>query len=214
MKTPPYGTRCLVITCFDHRQPQFAGIRRLAAELARRPGLFALDWRGGSLLLGRRRALATLLVSGHGAAGRARLNADGVPLTPDCLRLPPRARLYLAACYQGGPAQRRAWAEAAGLETERVRGHEGETDSALSTCLFLHLLAEGPECLGRRFEEWRRANRYLSPHFPRLRRLYAELGGDPLATLSALGAEVDLAPVADFIAVCRDYPGYLRGLGA
>jgi hypothetical protein len=210
---PPYGTRCLIVSCHDPREAQFAGIGRIAAELSGRfPGLFSLDWRGGSLELQRRRTLAAVIVSGHGAADRARLRTPDGSFTPGSLRLPTRAALYLLACYQGRVSLRGAWAKGTGIDPGRVHGPDGETDSSLSTCLFLHLLTEGPGCLERRFGQWLAANLYLSPHFPRLRRLYERCGGDPLATLKKLGEAVDLAPVADFIGVCGDYPRYLRGL--
>jgi len=213
VKKPPYGTRCLVIACHDREEPQFSGIGRIAAELTRRAGGFAvLEWRGGSLQLRRRRTLDAVIVSGHGAANRARLRAPGISFTPECLQLPPRTPLFLLACYQGRPILRRAWARGAGIPAARVYGHDGETESSLSTCLFLHLLAEGLSCLEHRFEQWREANRYLQPHFARLRRLYAQCNGDPLATLSRLALEADLAPAADFISICRTCPRYLRGL--
>jgi hypothetical protein len=213
VKKPPYGTRCLVISCHDPRKAQFSGIGRIAAELSRRAGGFAaLEWQGGSLQLRRRRTLDAVIVSGHGAANRARLRAAGMSFTPECLQLPPQTRLFLLACYQGRPSLRRAWAGGAGIPAARVYGHDGETESSLSTCLFLHLLAEGLSCLEDRFEQWRNANRYLQPHFVRLRRLYAQCGGDPLATLNRLAIEVDLSPAADFIGICRTRPGYLRGL--
>jgi hypothetical protein len=225
----PYGIHCLVIRCFDRRESQFTGILNISAELSRRhPGLATLHWQGGTLHwrgeargwnsdhldLRRRRTLSTVIVSGHGSKSRARIRAAGTYFTPGCLRLPPRARLYLPACYQGLAVLRRAWARETGIAEEQVHGHDGETESALSTCLFLHLLEESPACLERRFRQWRLCNNYLRPHFPLLRRLYERCGGDPLATLKELGETVDLAPIADFVAVCRSYPGYLRGLAA
>ena len=220
MSTPPYGIRCLIISCFDAREAQFGGITDIVGELVRRiPGLTALQWRGEaldrrgeSLNLRRRRTLSTVIVSGHGAENRARIQAAASDFSPGCLRLPPRAKLYLLACYQGKAAQRSAWARGTGIALEQVYAHDEETESALSTCLFLHLLAEGPGSLPHRFEQWRDSNSYLRPHFPLLRRLYADCGGDPLLTLRRLGEEIDLKPVADFIGVCHSQPGYLYGL--
>lgn len=220
MNTLPCGIRCLIISCFDPGETQFGGIADIAGELARRiPRLHALRWqgktlnrRGESLNLRRRRTLSAVIVSGHGAEYGARLQAAASDFSPGCLLLPPRARLYLLACYQGKAAQLSAWARGTGIALEQVYGHDNETESALSTCLFLHLLSEGPGSLPRRFEQWRDSNNYLRPYFPLLRRLYADCGGDPLCTLRRLGEEIDLKPVADFIGVCHSHPGYLRGL--
>jgi len=211
------GIECLLLSCSGPEQRQFSGVRRLMAELAadyRRVEF--LEWRGGGLDLRRRRRLLRVLVSGHGlreAAGFQDTEGSGGPgLTPGGLRLPGRALLFLLGCHQGGELFRRAWAAGCGIPVEQVRGCGGETESALSTCLLLHLLEDGPESLERWFVEWERCNQALEPLFPAMRAAYAACGGDPLAVLAGLQGNEALRPFAGFLAAVARHPDYLTGL--
>lgn len=212
-----YGLECLLLSCSGPEEKQFSGVRRLMTRLAaeqRRVGF--LEWRGGGLDLRRRRRLQRVLVSGHGlreAAGFRGPAGSGEPvLTPGCLRLPGRAGLFLLGCYQGGEVFRRAWASGCGIPVEQVRGCGSETESALSTCLLLHLLEDGPASLECWFAEWVRCNEDLEPLFPAIRAAYAASGGDPLAVLAGLQGNDALRPFAGFLAAVGRHPDYLTGL--
>jgi len=204
--------RGLLLACADPAERQFAGLRllmvRLAAEL---PGLSCRDWRGRRMNL-RWRSLGPVLVSGHGAADRAAFRGPMGLLTPGGLRLPRRARLYLLGCHQGRPELRSAWAAGTGLAEERVRGHDGETESALSTCLLLHLLEEGWPAFDGWFTAWQRCNAELAPHFPVLRAAYSQNGGDPLRAWESVRGLPALRAHRDFLGAGLRHPEYLTGL--
>jgi len=209
------GVRSLFLLCLPAAEPQFRGILRAAAELGRRERCATLHWQGEALELARRRVLAQVLVAGHGLQGRAGLapRAPGLPaLDPSRLALPAPCTLYLLACFQGRAPLRESWANGAGVSPGNVHGSDGETESALSTCLLLHLLEQGPESLERWFPAWQRANDALRPHFPRIRRSYRKHGGDPLATLQELYSLVRQTGSEAFVSVIRRHPQYLTGL--
>jgi len=208
----PHCTRNLYISC--SAETQFSGIRRLFAELGRAPSAHPLDWRRGRLDLSRRRVLERVLVSGHGNPGRAGFDAGS--LDPDSLRLPPLTRLYLLGCYQGAAAMRRRWAGGTGIDLNSVFGSAGETESALTTCLLLHLLETGPTTIDAWFDVWRRCNRAFRPYFPMIRRAYARCRADPLSalvelkacgTLNALFRDFDA-----FLSIINRRPAYLKNL--
>jgi hypothetical protein len=210
---PPRGLHSLFIACHDPRERQFRGLGRLLRLLARGRGAHAAGWDGSALNLSRRRVLARVLISGHGSPAEARFSVPGLdPLEPSCLRLPPPCRLYLLGCSQGSTANLRAWAEGTGLSPERVGGCAGETETALTTCLLLHLLEEGIEALERWFPVWVRSNNVLRPHFPEIRRTYTGLEGDPVATLQAVAGRTDIRLFAGFLEVVDRHPEYLRDL--
>jgi hypothetical protein len=173
----------------------------------------AARWDGVALDLSRRRVLARVLISGHGSPTEPRFTVPGVePLEPAALRLSPMCRLYLLGCNQGAPANLRAWAAGTGLCPERVAGCAGETETALTTCLLLHLLEEGVGALERWYPVWVRCNDFLRPCFPAIRQAYAALGRDPRATLRAVAAQLDLEPFEPFLEVIDRHPEYLRDL--
>lgn len=210
---PPYGLRSLFLTCHDPSERQFSKLALLLHRVARAPGSHLARWDGGPLELSRRRVLERFLISGHGSDREARFSAPGVPpLGPRDLRLPSRCRLYLLGCSQGGTSQLRAWAEGTGIPEARVAGCPGETETAVSTCLALHLLEAGPEAIERWFPVWVQCNEELRPHFPEIRRAYREHGTDPVLTLRALSARLDLGPFREFLSVIDRHPEYLRGL--
>ncbi len=210
----PAATVSLLLGCAPAGEARFSGIRRLLGELGRERGACFREWDGERLALGRRRSLKRVLVFGHGSeqeAGFASPEPSSRPLlTPASLRLPERCRLFLIGCHQGRENLRRAWAKGTG--TEAVLGSEGETESALSTCLLLHLLEDGLEAVDRWFPPWIRCNAALRPLFPRLRSLYGELAGDPLEVLSILRAESGVQEHWEFLEVIERHPQYLEGL--
>ena len=211
MKVPP-GTRYLLITCADATDGQFRGVAQACRLLAEADGVHYPAWEDGErLLLGGRRTLRWVAVSGHGAEGDARVS-DGREryLYPRDLRLAPGIDLYLLACYQGQEAIRQKWAEAT---KATVHGCEGETESVLSTLFPLALLEHGPESAAHWFDRWREANERLRPHFPEMRRLYEEYAKDFAAALDAIGSVVDLGPFHDIVAVAKCHGPILSGLG-
>ncbi len=211
----PFGTRSLFIGCSDDRQ--FGGILKLLRELDGVPGSHLLDWRGVPMDLSRRRVLKRVLISGHGSPTRAGFELGTVlELRPSDLRLPGSAGLYLMGCDQGREQQRLAWAAGTGVEVERVRGCAGETESALSTCLLLHLLEEGAESIDRWFPLWIHSNDAFRPHFPIIREVYTRTGADPIAALAELKAAGNLDDLFrefdEFLAVITRRPDYLTDL--
>jgi len=215
--TVPYGTRSLFITCAGGEEKQFRGIRRIFRNLAEDPASHLLEWRCGALDMDRRRVLARVLISGHGHESSAGFDLSSKrALRPRDLRLPHGAKLYLVGCFQGREHLRRSWALATGVALEGVYGCEGETESALSTCLVLHLLEGGIEAIDRWFGPWMRCNDALRPHFPAIRASYNRQGADPLAALVDLRASGLLADAFrdfdEFFNVIGRHPAYLTDL--
>jgi hypothetical protein len=209
----PYGTHNLFITCIAPEEKQFRGISRLLRRLSAARDTCSLSWPGGFLELSRRRVLSRVLVSGHGGEelpGFGLTSEAG--LRPGSLGLPHYAHLYLMGCFQGREDWLLRWARESGIPRERVFGSDGETESALSTCLLLHLLEEGVAALDRWFPVWSSCNAALRPYFPRIRQAYARLGGDPRATLAELAEIEAVAAHAEFLAVIERHPQYLTGL--
>jgi hypothetical protein len=209
----PFGTRNLFVRCSDDKQ--FGGILRLLRELKRSPGSHSLEWRGAAVDLSRRRVLKRVLVSGHGSPDRAGFQLDSAQaLRPGDLRLPMESSLYLMGCYQG--RRRPAWAMGTGVEENRVWGCTGETESALSTCVLLHLLEDGVESIDRWFPVWIRCNDAARPYFPMIREVYTRSGADPITALAELKAAGNLDALfrdyEEFLAVISRRPAYLTDL--
>ena len=213
---PPAGISNLLIGCCGESERQFSGIRRLLALLGKLPGTFLLPWGSGRLDLHRRRRLVRVLVAGHGREGSPGFQGpdplSAEPLTPECLHLPPRTWLFLMGCYQGADEFKRKWAEGTGASPDRIQGSAGETESALSTCLLLHLLEQGIESLERWFPEWIRCNAALEPFFSSLRESYRVNCGDPLATWEAIRTLPAVQPFQDFLSIGTRRPEFLTGL--
>lgn len=211
----PFGTRNLFIGCSDDKQ--FGGILRLLQELSSCPGSHLLDWPGVSVDLSRRRVLVRVLISGHGSPAEVGFELDSAQgLKPSDLRLPGSTALYLMGCFQGRKRQRLAWAAGTGVDTSRVWGCSGETESALSTCLLLHLLEDGADSIDRWFPVWRRCNDAFRPYFPMIREVYARTNADPIAALASLKAAGNLDVLyrvfEEFLAVINRRPAYLTDL--
>ncbi len=208
----PRGTRHLLITCAAAADPQFRGVARACRLLAGSGAAHHIAWEGrGRLLLGSRRTLRWVAVSGHGAEGSARVSdGGGRALSPRDLRLPSGVDLYLLACHQGADPVLREWRA---RTRAAAHGCEGETESALSTLFLLALLEHGPESAARWFERWREANDRLRPHFPGMRSIYRDESCDFAAALDAIAAAFDVGAFADIVAVARRYGPLLDGLG-
>jgi len=211
----PFGTRSLFIGCSDDKQ--FGGILKLLQELNGLPGSHLLDWRGVPTDLSRRRVLQRVLISGHGSPTQAGFELGSArELRPSDLHLPGSAGLYLMGCYQGRKQQRLTWAAGTGVDSNRVWGCAGETESALSTCLLLHVLEDGAESIDRWFPLWIRGNDAFRPRFPTIREVYARRGADPLAALADLKAGGNLEALFrefdEFLAVITRRPDYLTDL--
>ena len=211
----PSGTRNLFIRCSDDRQ--FGGILSLLEELNRSPGSHSLAWEGTAVDLSRRRALRRVVISGHGSPERAGFELDSArALRPGDLRLPGNCSLYLMGCCQGRQRQRLSWAMGTGVEANRVWGCTGETESALSTCMLLHLLEDGVESIDSWFPVWIRCNDAARPYFPVIREVYTRSGADPIAALAELRAEGELDAIfreyGEFLGVIARRPAYLTGL--
>ena len=211
----PFGTRNLFIRCSDDRQ--FRGILRLLRELKRSAGSCSLEWMGAAADLSRRRVLRRVLISGHGSPNQAGFELDSArALKPGDLRLPEQSSLYLMGCYQGRQRQRIGWAAGTGVEAKRVLGCTGETESALSTCLLLHLREDGVESIDRWFPVWIRCNDAARPFFPMIRAVYTRTGADPIAALAELKAAGNLDALfrefEAFLGVITRSPAYLTDL--
>jgi hypothetical protein len=211
----PFGTRSLFIRCSDDKQ--FGGILKLFQEMKRSPASYLFEWQGVPTDLSRRRVLRRVLISGHGNPIQAGFELDSERgLKPEDLRLPACTGLYLMGCHQGREKQRLAWAAGTGVEAGRVRGCAGETESALSTCLLLHLLEEGAETIDHWFPMWRHCNNAFRPYFPMIREAYARKGADPLAALEQLKGTGTLDALfrefEQFLAVITRKPAYLSDL--
>ena len=211
----PWGTHTLYVSCSDDKQ--FRGIRNLFAVLGGPYGSHLLDWRQGTVDLHRRRVLRRVLISGHGTAEQAGFElSSSRALRPSSLRLPAGARLYLMGCYQGGAAQRLSWAQGSGIAVDAVSGCSGETESAVSTCLLLHLLEDGAESLDRWFPLWIRSNDAFRPYFPMIREVYARRDANPIAALADLKATGNLDALfrefEEFLTVIPLKPAYLTDL--
>jgi hypothetical protein len=211
----PFGTRNLFIRCSDDKQ--FGGILRLLEELKRSPASYSLEWTGVPADLSRRRVLRRVLISGHGSPDQAGFELESAQaLRPRDLRLPVESNLYLMGCYQGAESQRLGWVTGSGVDVERVWGCAGETESALSTCLLLHLLEDGTESIDRWFPVWVRCNDAARPYFPVIREVYTRTGADPVAALAELKAAGDLEPLfrdfEEFLGVIHRSPDYLTDL--
>jgi len=210
----PAATVSLLLGCAPAGEAQFSGIRRLLEALGHQKGACFREWEGERLALDRRRNLRQVLVCGHGSEQEAGFGspepASRPRLTPASLRLPGGCRLFLIGCHQGRESLRRAWAEGTGAAA--VLGSEGETESALSTCLLLHLLEDGLAAVDRWFPHWIRCNDALRPLFPRVRSLYGEHAGDPLQVLSILRADSAVQEQWPFLEVIERHPQYLQGL--
>jgi hypothetical protein len=203
----------LLLSCSAGGERQFAGIRRLMAGIAAECwDAVYLEWRGQALDL--RAGVALAVVSGHGLREEAGFLGPPAaqPLSPAGLRLASGASLYLLGCYQGGKDRKKAWAKGTGIAEERVHGCEGETESAFSTCLLLHLQEQGWPALERWFPPWQRCNADLEAHFPALRATYEECAGDPLKTWQAIRCLPALQPHLDFLGIAARHPEHLTGL--
>jgi hypothetical protein len=186
-------------------------------ELKRSPASHSLEWTGAALDLSRRRVLRWVLISGHGSSTRAGFELDSAQgLNPADLRLPASTRLYLMGCYQGRQRQLLAWAMGTGVDKNQVWGCTGETESALSTCLLLHLLEEGVESIDRWFPVWIRCNDATRPYFTMIRDVYTRTGADPVDALVELKAAGNLKVLFrdfdEFLAVITRRPAYLTDL--
>ncbi len=215
--TVPYGARSLFITCADSKEKQFRGIRQILRNLAEHPASYLIDWRGGVLDLNRRRVLVRVLISGHGHENTAGFELSSKQgLQPQDLRLPNNAKLYLMGCFQGREALRRNWALGTEVALDGVYGCKEETESALTTCLLLHLLEGGIETIDRWFGTWMRCNDALRPYFPAIRTSYSRQGANPLATLVDLRASGLLTEAFrdfdEFLGVIGRHPAYLTDL--
>ncbi len=209
----PYGTRYLMVTCFDRANRQFRGVHEAARLLHQKQGVHHHHWSGRKLGLGRRRTLVWTVVSGHGADGEARISAgSGTQLEPADLALPPESQMFLLGCYQGRESLRTRWAQATGITPEQVHGCSGETDSLLSAVFLLNLVEHGLDRTRHWFRRWAEANHYFRTWFPVARRTYEEQGADFIATLTRFAEEVDVSPYEDFLAVGFKYPSYLSHL--
>jgi hypothetical protein len=211
----PFGTHSLFIACSDDKQ--FSGILKLLKELGRLSASHLLNWRGIATDLSRRRVLQRVIISGHGSPTQTGFEVDSDQvLTPVDLLLPGSTYLYLMSCYQGREKQRLAWAAGSGVRANRVRGSSGETESALSTCLLLHLLEDGVDSIDRWFLEWRRCNDAFRPYFPEIRDVYAQAGADPLAALGRLKEagrlDVLFRIFEEFLGIIYRRPSYLTDL--
>jgi hypothetical protein len=211
----PLGTKYLVITLESKQDSRFIGINRLGRLLGKGRRFHHLSFHQELPSLKWRRNLQWVLINGHGPEDAARISSGDLALQAGQLLLPPDTHLYLTACYQGREATRRQWANMTGLPAHQVHGSENETESALTTLLFLNLLWHGPEIMSLCFERWQEANSFYLPQFPLIRRVYEEAGRQFKPAMAKLRQQLDLNPFKDFIqpAMAPDMANYLNDLG-
>ena len=214
MNKIPYGTRYLIITCFNSKDRQFRGIYEVSKLLKKCKGLYHYNWEGRELVLSRRRVLKWVVISGHGAKNYARLS-DGHKnrLHPKSLYFPRCIDLFLLGCYQGEEKIKRKCDRETGLCINQVHGSEDETESGLSTLFLLNVFEHGTDKAGLWFKSWIKANNYFSIWLPEIRSIYKANNLDFLVTLAKISQKVDLKPFEDFLLVGKKYPLYLSQLG-
>ncbi len=209
----PNDLKVLFITCYSDSDRQFKGISNILKEITENKSSYWLRWKGGTVDLQLYGNINTVLISGHGAFKRPAVTDNlGNYFTADNIILPSKAFMYLLCCFQGRSSIIRQWADRLSLPRDRIFGCPSETETALSTIFFLHLLKNGTSVLRKSFMRWCGINQYLKPYFTRLRSIYRKTGGRPLETLKDFENIVDLSSFDDFIGIIHEFPRFLEAL--
>lgn len=215
----PKGTKLLFITCYSEEDKQFSGISDILRKLSSVQGSFRIRWQENSrraMDLSSLSNIENIIISGHGALKRAAVTDNsGNYFAADSIITPPHAEYYLLCCFQGKKEILKQWADKLNIPMNRIRGCPSETETALSTLFFMHILKYGIEVLPSVFDTWCRMNQYLEPYFNSLRSLYRSTNGNPLKTIKTFTDNVDFSgfdEFIDFIDIAREYPEFLEGL--
>lgn len=215
----PEDTKLLFITCYSERDKQFNGISDILLELSSAPEFYRIKWqeyRQKVLDLSSCSNIENIVISGHGASERAAVTDNyGNYFTTGSVIMPPNAELFLLCCFQGKKEILKEWTDKLNIPNSRIQGCPSETETALSTLFFMHLLKYGVAVLASAFDIWCRMNQYLKPYFNSLRSLYRSTNDNPLKTLKTFTENVDLSGFDDFIEfidIARKYPEFLKDL--
>ncbi|GEM_PF-2843642 len=193
----------LFITCFSGEDRQFDGIRKALEIISHKwslretlrdagAGVFTdavslINWDSrpeNSKVIRKNEKPERVLISGHGLSSEAGVgDNNGRVLRPNDLRLTGGSMLYLLCCFQGKEELLDQWSEGTGLDVSNIRGCEGETETALSTIFFMHLIDNGPDALPQTFSMWYKINNMLRDFFPYIRETYKRKNYDPMKTL-------------------------------
>ncbi len=178
--------------------------------------------------------IKNVIITGHGSSEFARVgDNNGNFFSPNSLKKlllkgfspskkenNPPPNLYLICCYQGNTSNIEEWSKKTGIEKRNIFAFPEETETALSTLFFLHLLEDINKGLytetseRKWFNLWKRANTYLYPYFDDIRRIYFENGKDPQVTIKKLGKILFRRELKEFTSLYYRYPQFLEGLGS
>ena len=213
----------LFITCFSEKDRQFDGIRRAIELLTDSINASLLIWNSrdslpeNSKIIRKNERAEDVLISGHGLSREAGVgDNNGRALKPHDLYLAEGSRLYLLCCFQGKEDLLGQWSEGTGLDVCNIMGCEGETETALSTIFFMHLIEDGLDSLPQNFSMWRKINNMLRDFFPYIRKTYKRQNYDPVKTLkktlSRIGPLSRDPDFLRFIEPVERYPHLLANL--
>ncbi|MCD6120493.1 MAG: hypothetical protein J7K04_01490 [Spirochaetales bacterium] len=215
----PDTTKILFITCYSEKDKQFNGISHILNILSSKKESYRIKWQDSRqevLNLASLNSLENIIISGHGAAERPAVTDNhGFYLTAGNIIVPTRAEVYLLCCFQGRYKILKQWADTLHIPQSRITGCASETETALSTLFFMHLLKYGTDSIHYAFNIWCRMNEYLEPHFKSLRSLYKSTEGDPLKTIKIFTDNFKFSRREEFkkfIDTAREYPEFLEDL--
>ncbi len=217
-----------IITCFSNNDPQFRGIRRVVNLLVKREPYTEIDIIDLHSAESKKLTYKNIIITGHGSPDTARISDNkNRHVEPKDLKIYRDAHLFLLCCYQGKDKILNTWAEQTALPRENIFGFPGETETALSTLFFLHLLEESTrkpfnkdgKCkqdiyftIKKWFYRWEEANKWLSPYFREMRRLYIETNGSSRLVAEKLSSILFSEKVKIFTGIYLKHPGYLDNL--
>ena len=225
----------LLITCFSDEDSQFSGIRKTIELLNQTQEFKWIRWNHSknlkSPLYSKDIIFNDIIITGHGSPTHARIGDNhGNFFTPYSLkkllnnipqekeRIP--CNLYLICCYQGKQHNIEQWSRESRIETRTIFSTSGETETALSTLFFLHLLDDikkgyyNSNSARKWFKQWERANRYLYPYFKIMRKIYFKNGRDPQFVIKELGGILFSEELGEFTTLYYSYPQFLNNLGS
>ncbi len=203
----PYGTRYLILSCFNKNDKQFKGIKETAEKLAKAKSVYFTYWNNKKLLLNRRRVLKYVIVTGHGDSNNAGFSYKNIILKPDDIKLNTNTKLILLGCFQGEKRIKEEWINKTGAKS--VLGATGESESALTTLFFLNLLNSSLSNIENWTNKWIKANDYLRPHFINFRKIYKLKNTNFIKLVQTV---TNLKPIEAFLKVGEKYYNYLMNL--
>ncbi len=228
----------IVISCFSENDPQFSGINRTIKLLDKTREFKRIEWnclKSYSIYPPYLyKKIDSIIVTGHGSSEYARIGDNrGNFFTPHSLKrflaifsqTPEEKtegsglRLYLICCHQGSKHNIEEWSRRSKIEKRNIFATPDETETALSTLFFLHLLEDvktqvyNKSSTGKWFNLWKNTNIYLAPHFEEMREIYLENAGNPEAVIEKLKRILFCEEIKEFTNLYYRYPQFLEGLG-